>query len=897
MSKAWFDQWAKYMQLKLSPRYSPSDPGLLPGAKLTDTYSDINPEDYPGPISNQNLLLQPEENVLLDPDSAKEAMCLPIRSGLHENIDFIVVPQNLWEIWKRAYDGVDIRRGPKGPSDCPSLRLVMLFWPQEKAWVPTGSQITYMDKSARVMDLINKCMRICSELVRTDRFSSTYFMQRVWLARRNVLDVQRELEQSVRNELDGRLLADTEPLAGLRLDEDNVTLVVEIAPCSGQFVLKEAPTARKPISHKNGEGIHAAGSSVAATKAGLEYIRTPLEDCGVPSYSKRGCTGLMNLRNTCYMNAALQCLSNCVELTKYFLLERHVEDLGGKKSELVMEYAKLIRSLWVDYRGKVAPYDFKDAVERRMEQFRGYAQQDSQEFVLCLLDALHEDLNRAKTAALPLPALSGEGAEQWRTYHERNDSVVLDLFCGQLRSSIYCPECEKSATTYDPFTVISVPIPQSISLTVTYIPLNPDARPAKCHIQVQDGTRFDEIRGKLAAALEITTLTELFYAAVKEGQIVHRIPGTTTCVEIPAGSEVFAFGCVPEGLEAMIDSNEEKKNIEPPYMLEVRITATIRPYTYYGPKQVTAPYPLILPMPLNTTLKELRLAIFSRIFRYAKHTAKEKTVSDTYQQLFLSSVQPPYTIQLVSTKPSTARIVVCAFCKGWHEGDCDLKGDDDRLSRLVEVARGQLKQELVLRLAFLPNSYSTAIDVEGMLRDMDLSGAATGWKDNTTRHEERKIDIYDCLNAFKKEEQLDQKNLWICTNCRKEVKAISHMTICRPPPILILYLKRFRHKQSAYLPTDRKIEDFVTYPLKGLDISSYMSEPDPRLAKYNLFAVTHHYGSLLGGHYVAVCKIAGKNDWTMFDDSLVIPAREQNVVAKSGYVLYYRRADIEQESA
>lgn len=42
------------------------------------------------------------------------------------------------------------------------------------------------------------------------------------------------------------------------------------------------------------------------------------------------------------------------------------------------------------------------------------------------------------------------------------------------------------------------------------------------------------------------------------------------------------------------------------------------------------------------------------------------------------------------------------------------------------------------------------------------------------------------------------------------------------------------------------------------------------LPKYNLYAVSNHYGDVSGGHYTAFCK-APSGQWLEFDDDEVMP--------------------------
>jgi ubiquitin carboxyl-terminal hydrolase 4/11/15 len=49
--------------------------------------------------------------------------------------------------------------------------------------------------------------------------------------------------------------------------------------------------------------------------------------------------------------------------------------------------------------------------------------------------------------------------EGWENYRKRNDSVIVDLFHGMLKSTLVCPECNKVSVTFDPTCYLSLPKP------------------------------------------------------------------------------------------------------------------------------------------------------------------------------------------------------------------------------------------------------------------------------------------------------------------------------------------------------------------------------------------------------------------------------------------------------
>lgn len=96
--------------------------------------------------------------------------------------------------------------------------------------------------------------------------------------------------------------------------------------------------------------------------------------------------GLANLGNTCYFNAAIQCLSHVPDLTNR-LLKTPYEG----PCELTQEYSRLITSMWrKDLQPD--PRAFHQAFTRKYTSFANLQPHDVQEVVLSLIDTFENAL-------------------------------------------------------------------------------------------------------------------------------------------------------------------------------------------------------------------------------------------------------------------------------------------------------------------------------------------------------------------------------------------------------------------------------------------------------------------------------------------------------------------------
>ena len=107
---------------------------------------------------------------------------------------------------------------------------------------------------------------------------------------------------------------------------------------------------------------------------------------------KNGLVGLDNLGNTCFMNSALQCMSNTDCLTAHLLSNEWMNHINcvnqiGSQGHVLCAYSDLLRKLWIGYKeSSISPRNFKRMIANFNSVYGGYDQQDSQEFVSFLMD-------------------------------------------------------------------------------------------------------------------------------------------------------------------------------------------------------------------------------------------------------------------------------------------------------------------------------------------------------------------------------------------------------------------------------------------------------------------------------------------------------------------------------
>uniref|UniRef100_A0A8C9XNU6 ubiquitinyl hydrolase 1 n=1 Tax=Sander lucioperca TaxID=283035 RepID=A0A8C9XNU6_SANLU len=592
-----------------------------------------------------------------------------------------------------------------------------------------------------------------------------------------------------------------------------------------------------------------------------------------------GVLGLKNHGNTCFMNAVVQCLSNTDLLAEYLGLERYNEEMRLAKGEVTEQLASLVRALWtLEYTPQLS-VDFKTIVSKYGAQFRGNSQHDALEFLLWLLDRVHEDgPGGAEELLSPDPSQSQQPSVQ--------HSFVQELFQAQYKSSLTCPHCMKQSNTFDPFLCISLPIPlrQTRLLCVILVFSTKGQRYLRVGLAVPLFGSVAGLRRMVADEGKISPdqviLTEVYSTGFQRSFFDEE-----DLTSIAENDVIYAFQAPPlyiRGGSARISGICMNKFLNQGVPAKILLLVCNAAGT--GQQAVRFGPPFLMREDRSISWDQLQQSILSKLYYLMINGAQAQVLDMLFNirvvggSAFYSYLSPQDGRPLYHPAVDRALKLCCS-------------GGPPHVKLIIE--------------------WDTCLCVVGRSLFGNIQEEVVKDADSVRNQQQQHVQQYsctldECFQLYTKEEQLAPDDAWKCPHCKQLQQGMVKMSLWTLPDILILHLKRFRQVGDRR----NKLTTLVHFPLAGLDMTPHMvsrshgshqpplqpgwkqpRRPDltPPDFLYDLYAVCNHHGGMHGGHYTAFCSNSVDGQWYSYDDSSAEPVPEAEVCTRGAYILFYQR--------
>lgn len=573
--------------------------------------------------------------------------------------------------------------------------------------------------------------------------------------------------------------------------------------------------------------------------------------------------GLQNPGNKCYMNSALLCLMHVVELNEFVLRGAYFDQINtvnkSCRGNMILEYYQLLYSALCTKEGSSSnlnPSGIRKAAKIATSTFEGAYQQDSQEFLSFLLDALHEDLNLVlrkhyvKSEDYDGEEVSVFSNQSWEANLRRDNSKIVDLFFGQFQTKTVCGVCEHVSLTMDPFNVLSLDIPKKIMISGSFVPFFSKDPIRNFKVLIDENSSVAEAADFVKTQLKISE-NSLFEIRLKQNSKIVRNAGDFSSIpvkNIANGGFVLSIDelcnseVICDGLNREVIVNSLKGDS----ILSLRVSLSI----YLGSILISTERDFIF---------SNNLSLFSLIrvlFYIHSESSIDSVAFQTLNQEIENKLLKLYPQKKFDGSKSPFWLVI----------DGNLIRDFSDPSHLSQKYIGNLPSIQIHINKSSPHQIQIHRVIETSIVNLNS------------------VNFLESMKLFSKPEIFDRENLLFCTKCKKNQIAQRTTTIYHPPNIFIIHLKRFIRQPNG---TYSKDPTHIIFPTDEF----VFENSEPKKIKYELFGIINHMGDMSYGHNSAFCRQKGA-EWKLFDDVFVFSARPEQVVTSSAYILFYRKVGI-----